>query len=316
MRKAILMTTLAAASMLAASASASLAQDGRSARRSSGGASGQASAAPLPDDPVRRTWDFTRRFGIINLGGRGGCGVEAEQARASIDAANRLLADFLAGPRDPKKLGLERRKYLAQVTGAQRSIGAYQEAFHSAGKRGPDGFVPSVEQDVCMAKGQRMSMLALRDGLTGIARLYPDMGEVRPVLANAEAALRSMGDDAAIAVAVNRNRGETLSSVRLKPALSNNPEWIAGFRNAFPSLIQGQTILKIHPYSANWFIHKNEVTSYPEYRQIGAWVAARKADGTCWIHSIDLWQNYTGSGYERGEYRPGGAPQQVLCENI
>lgn len=309
-----LIATVAAATLL--SASATLAQDGRSGRRSGGGASEPVSGVSLSDNPVKRTWDFTKRFGIINLGGRGGCGAEAEQAKASIDTANRLLADFLSGPGDPKKLGLERRNYLAQVTGADRSISSYLEAFQNAGKRGPDGYVPSAEQDVCMAKGQRMSMLAIRDGLAGIARIYPDMSEIAPVLTRAQAALRSMGDDAAVAALVNRNRGGSLATVRLKPALSGNPEWIAGFRNAFPSLVQGQTILKVHPYSANWYVHKNEITSYPEYRQIGAWVAARKSDGTCWIHSIDLWQTYTGGGFGRGEYKLGSAPQQVLCENI
>jgi hypothetical protein len=292
--------------------STAVAQDDRSGRR----ASAAASASAVSDNPVKRTWDFTKRFGIINLGGRGGCGADAEDAQARIDAANQLLADFLAGPSDPKKLGLERKKYLAQVMGAGRSIDTYVEAFQQAGQRGPDGYVPPVEQDICMAKGQRMSMVALRDGLAGIGKLYPDMAEVGPMLARAQAALKTMGDERTIAAMVNGNRSGSLASVRLKPALSDNAQWIAGFRSAFPSLVQGETILKIHPYSANWYIHKNELTSYPEYRQIGAWVAARKADGTCWIHSIDLWQDYTGSGYDSGQYKIDGAPQQILCDNI
>jgi hypothetical protein len=297
-------------------ASSGLAQNDRSQRLSGGGTGTSSTVGATSDNLVKRTWDFTKRFGIINLGGRGGCGADAEDAQATIDASNRLLADFLAGPSDPKKLGLERKKYLAQVMGAGRSIDSYLEAFNSAGKRGPDGNVPPVEQDICMAKGQRMSMIALRDGLAGIGKLYPDMAEVGPMVARAQTALKTMGDEKAITAMVNGNRSGSLASVRLKPALSNNAQWIAGFRAAFPTLVQGETILKIHPYSANWYIHKNELTSYPEYRQIGAWVAARKADGTCWIHSIDLWQDYTGSGYDSGQYKMGGAPQQILCENV
>lgn len=300
-----------AATVITSTASA---QNDRGGRRSGSSTAPAASAAS--DNPVKRTWDFTKQYGIINLGGRGGCGAEAQDAQASIDAANRLLADFLAGPSDPKKLGLERKNYLRQVTGAERSIDAYLQAFQNVGKRGPDGFVPTLEQDICTAKGQRMSMLALRDGLEGIAKLYPDMAEVAPLLARTQSALRSMGDDGAIAAQVNGNRGGSLATVRLKPALSNNAAWIAGFRNAFPGLVSGQTILKIHPYSANWYIHKNELTSYPEYRQIGAWVAARKSDGSCWIHSIDLWEDYNGEGFGSGQYKIGGAPQQILCENV
>ena len=312
MRKSSWLSAAAVTAMVITSTAS--AQNERGGRRSGSSTAPAANAAS--DNPVKRTWDFTKRYGIINLGGRGGCGAEAQDAQASIDAANRLLAEFLAGPSDPKKLGLERKNYLKQVAGAERSIDTYLQTFQNVGKRGPDGFVPTLEQDICSAKGQRMSMLALRDGLAGIAKLYPDMVEVGPVLARTQSALRGMGDDAAIALQVKGNRSGSLASVRLKPALSNNSEWIAGFRNAFPSLVPDQTILKIHPYSANWYIHKNELTSYPEYRQIGAWVAARKSDGSCWIHSIDLWQDYNGGGYDSGQYKIGGAPQQILCENV
>ncbi len=314
MRAALWSFTLAASAF--ALTSFALAQNDRGERQSGGNAVAKPNSGAATDNPVKRTWDFTKRYGIINLGGRGGCGAEAEQAQANIDASNKLLADFLAGPSDPKKLGLERKKYLAQVMGAGRSIDSYVETFNNVGKRSPDGYVPPVEQDICTAKGQQMSMVALRDGLAGIGKIYPDMAEVAPMLARAQAALKTMGDDKAIAARVGGNRSGSLASVRLKPALSSNAQWIAGFRAAFPTLVQGETIIKIHPYSANWYIHKNELTSYPEYRQIGAWIAARKPDGTCWIHSIDLWQNYTGSGYDGGEYKLDGAPQQILCENI
>jgi hypothetical protein len=283
----------------------------------SGAAAQDERTAPSPaENPVKRTWDFTKRWGLINLGGRGGCGADAEDAQTRIDIANRMLTDFLAGPVDAKKMALERKKYLAQALGAERSITAYLENFQNAGKRSPDVWVPPIEQDSCMAKGQKISMIALYDGLAGIAELYPDMTEVPPILARAKAALKAMGDDGAIAAMVRANRDGALASVRLKPALSGNPEWIAGFRASFAALVPGETILKVHPYSADWYVHRNALTSYPEYRQIGAWVAARKADGTCWIHSIDLWQNFTGSGFDAGTYKPGGAPQQVLCENL
>ena len=293
-----------------------LAQNERNDRRSGGNVPAYSTSKASSDNPVKRTWDFTKRFGIINLGGRGGCGAEADQAQADIDASNRLLSDFLAGPTDAKKLSLERKNYLRQVLGAERSIDSYLEAFNNAGQRGPAGYVPPIEQDICLAKGQRMSMRALRDSLAGIAKIYPDMNEVGPILGRAEAALKTMGDDRKIAALVASNRGESLAAVRLKPALSTNAEWISGFRAAFPTLVPGQTILKIHPYSAAWYVHKNEITSYPEYRQIGAWVAARKTDNSCWIYSVDLWQNYDGRGYDRGQYKLGGPPQQILCENL
>ncbi len=75
-------------------------------------------------------------------------------------------------------------------------------------------------------------------------------------------------------------------------------------------------ILKLHFYSADWYVHRNALTSVPEYRQIGAWVATRRADGTCWINGIDLWQDFTGSGYGSRQYKLGEAPRQILCGNV
>ena len=68
-----------------------LAQNERNDRRSGGSVPASSTAKASSDNPVKRTWDFTKRFGIINLGGRGGCGAEADQAQADIDASNRLL---------------------------------------------------------------------------------------------------------------------------------------------------------------------------------------------------------------------------------
>ena len=136
------------------------------------------------------------------------------------------------------------------------------------------------------------------------------------MLAKANAAIAQIGDDRALQAHVASNRNASLASVRMKPAVTRNAQWEAGLRNGFAQLKPDETILKVHLYSANWYVHKNELTAVPEYRQIGAWVATRRADGTCWINGIDLWQNYVGGGFDSGEYKLGQAPQQILCENL
>jgi hypothetical protein len=266
-------------------------------------------------NPVKRTWDFTKRFGIPRFDNRD-CASDAQNLSVMLADYNQRVDQFLAGPSDPKKLALERKNYVKQVLATERSIASYLSVFETTGQRSPDGFVPSAERDLCRASGQRNLLLAIRDGLKAIGRVYPDMAEVGPRLAQVNAALARIGDDKAMSKLVTANRTATLATVRMKPALASNPVWEKGLREGFAGLKPGETILKLNLYSANWYVHKNALTSAPEYRQIGAWVATKRDDGTCWVNGIDLWQNYVGTGFDSGEYRLGQAPQQILCANV
>lgn len=274
-----------------------------------------AAAAPDSPNPVKRTWDFTKRFGIPRFDAQD-CASDPARLEAFLAEYNGRVDGFLAGPTDPKKLGLERRNYVKQVEGAARDIGAYADAFAATGVRSSDSYVPPLEDDICRARTQRHALLALRAGLAAIARVYPDMAEIAPQIVAADTALAAIGNDASLRKQVVANRTQSLAQVRMKPPVGSNPAWEKGLRDGFARLVPGETILKLHLYSADWYVHRNEVTSVPEYRQIGAWVAARRADGTCWIHGIDLWQNFTGSGFDGGEYKLGEAPRQILCGNI
>ena len=62
-----------------------------------------------------------------------------------------------------------------------------------------------------------------------------------------------------------------------QPPVGSNPAWEKGLREGFARLVPDETILKLHLYSADWYVHRNALTSVPEYRQVGAWVATRRA---------------------------------------
>jgi hypothetical protein len=280
-----------------------------------GQATNNSQPAADTSNPVKRTWDFTKRFAIPSFDNRN-CASDAQSLATFVADYNQRVDAFLAGPIDPKKLGLERKNYVKQVLGTERSIASFLGTFEETGKRSPEGFVPPMQDDLCRAQGQRNSLIAIREGLKAMARVYPDMAEVAPRLAQVNAALAKIGDDKAIQKFVSANRTATLATVRMKPPLASNPAWEKGLREGFARLVPGETILKLNLYSANWYVHKNELTSYPEYRQIGAWVATKRSDGSCWINGIDLWQNYVGNGFDSGEYKLGQAPQQILCENV
>lgn len=300
---------------LLAATSVAAAQDDRRGRRQGANTASQM-PAPQSDNPVKRTWDFTKRFGILQYDGRSGCANDTAAFGQLVAEYNDRVNAFLAGPSDAKKLNLERRNYLRQVAGTERDIAAYLATFEETGKTGGTGSVSTVEADQCRARTQRHSLLAIREGLNAMQRVYPDMAEVAPRLAQVNAAIARIGDDRSIASQVGANRSAALAQVRLKPAVARNSAWEAQLRSGFARLVPGETILKLHLYSANWYVHKNELTSYPEYRQIGAWVATRRTDGSCWINGVDLWQDYVGTGFADGEYKLGQAPQQILCENL
>jgi hypothetical protein len=308
MRRLAPLTALALAVLLASPAAAQ-----RSSRAERGGA-GTAAEADSPN-PVKRTWDFTKRFGIPRFDPQD-CAEDPARLAAFLGEYNVRVDRFLAGPTDPKKLGLERRNYVKEVDGAARDIAAYADAFAATGVRSPDSDVPPLEADLCRARAQRHALEAVRAGLAAIARVYPDMAEVAPQLAAADAALAAVGNDAALRKRVVANRTESLAKVRMKPPVGSNPAWEKGLREGFARLVPGETILKLHLYSADWYVHRNVLTGVPEYRQIGAWVATRRADATCWITGIDLWQNFTGSGFDSGTYKLGQAPRQILCGTV
>lgn len=319
MRSAITLSVLAACALLFASATQ--AQNERRERRPAGSnpapAPSQSAAPASSQSAVKRTWDFTKRFGIPQYGDRAGCANDLAGFDRFLADYNGQVDAFLAGPTDPKKLNLERKNYVRQVLGTERSIIAYLGTYEETGKRSPDGMVAPLADDLCRAKLQRNNLIAIREGLKAMKRVYPDMAEVGPALAQVNAALAQIGDDKAIERHVAGNRSGSLAAVRLKPPLTRNAEWERGLQDGFKRLVPGETVLKLHLYSANWYVHKNELTSVPEYRQIGAWVATKRGDSTCWIHGIDLWQNYVGGGrFDSGEYKLGRAPQQILCENV
>lgn len=268
-------------------------------------------------NPVKRTWDFTKRFAIPRTGPNvSTCGNGSVEFLRFIAEYNQRVDQFLAGPTDAKKLNLERKNYVKQVLATQRDIAAYLATFEETGKRGPESYVPSVEQDLCRARDQLQSLIAIREGLKAMARVYPDMAEVAPQLAQANAAIARIGDEKALQKFVSANRAASLATVRMKPAVASNPAWEKGLRDGFARLVPGETILRLNLYSSSWYVHKHELTGIPEYRQIGAWVATKRPDGSCWINGVDLWQNFDGVGYDAGEYRLGQAPRQILCENI
>jgi hypothetical protein len=321
-RNVLLAVWVLAALMSSASAGA---QDGPRSRGDAardradrgGSANDVVAYKPLPGDAVKRTWDFTKTFGVPSFRApHGDCGPGIAAFQQSLAAYGARVDEFLGGPTDPKKLKAERAGYVRMVTGLDRDIATYEGEFETAGKRGPEAFIPPLINDVCVARVQQQNLIGIQAMLKAMKRVYPDMSEVDARLAKVDAAILRIGSDANISTHVSANRAASVAMVRMKPPLSTNPTWQGWFRDWFAKANPGATIIKVNLYSADWFVQKNAVTSIPEHRQIGAWIAAKGGDGVCRIHTVDLFQNYVGGAFQASRFTDNGAPQQILCENI
>lgn len=274
-----------------------------------------------PSDPAttKRTWDFFKRLQVPRYNPPGGDCAPAIAAYQQELAGFRSYVDQgLAQPLDPKKVRSERAGALRQLPGLERQADTWLADWEGVGQHRPEGAMGSAAADVCTAQYLRLNLMGLREQLRAMVRIWPDMAEVQPLLSKIEAGLARIGDDRAIERHVAANREGSIKQVRMKPAVATNPVWEGEMRTAFGRLRPGETILKVNLYSAGWYVKKNELTSVPEYRQYGAWIGARRADGTCRIYSLDAFQTYVGGGnYGPSEYRiDSTSGREILCENI
>ena len=116
--------------------------------------------------------------------------------------------------------------------------------------------MPPLPDDLCRVQIQRNALVAIREGLKAIGRVYPDMAEVAPRLVQANKAIAQIGDGKAIHKFVSGNRNAALAAVKMKPALAHNPAWEKGLRDGFARLKPDEMILKLNLYSANWYVQK------------------------------------------------------------
>lgn len=268
---------------------------------------------------TKRTWDFFKRLRMPRFTmPSGDCGAAAQAFGAELAAFRSYVDDGLAQPLEAKKVKSERAGALRQLASFEREADAFIADWEKTGQYSPEGSGGSLAGDLCTAQYQRQNLLALREMLTAMARIWPDLAEVQPVLQKVNAGLARMGDDKALERHVAANRRESLKLVRMKPALARNPAWEAEMRSAFAGLRPGETVLKINLYSTGWYVKRNEVTGVPEYRQYGAWVGSRRPDGTCRLYSLDAFQAYSGGGgFGASEYKLDSREgREILCENI
>ncbi len=294
----------------------------REPKRQPAAPSGSASAsagASTGAAATKRTWDFFKRLQVPRFTPQTGDCREAVAAfEQQLAAFRAYVDDGLAQPLEPKKLQSERAAALRKLPALEREADTWLTDLEAMGTHRPDGAMGTAEGDFCTVQYQRMNLMALRDLLRAMARIWPDLAEVQPVLRKVEAGLAKFGDEKAVEQRIAANRRDSIAQVRMKPAAAHNPVWEAELRSAFTRLRPGETVLKINLYSAGWYVKKNELTSVPEYRQYGGWVGARLPDGSCRLYSLDAFQTYQGGGsYGPSDYRiDSTSGREILCENI
>jgi hypothetical protein len=274
----------------------------------------------LPDDSVKRTWEFFRRLGGVprSSGGSLGtptCDKAIKDFNENVENFNNWVNEFLSGAQDPKKMKLEKRKINSNVKRAISEIADYEDIYLKIGQKGEDQALAELGFDVCNGKITALQFQGIKTYLVAAKKLYSDDPDVDSGLSMVEEAIKKIGSEKDILAHVEKNRTGSIAKVRLPAPLSKNPAWEKMFKDYFVRSYSGYTYIKQSLYSSEWYVKKNELTSIPEYRQIGTRIAAKTPDGKCKLIKLDIFQNYVGNSFDSGKFMKGGE-QDILCENL
>lgn len=270
---------------------------------------------PLPADATKRTFEFMKHFGVPSYEvDYQRCDAAAEEFRGYVRAYNDRLDRFLAGPTEPRKLSADRPRFARGLRRMDRQIANHIRRFEGIGAGPAYSTNVAFEEKVCTGKTALYNLLAMREAVVAVGRIYPDMEEVAPTLQQIDAALETIGDEDDIRAHIEGNMAAALAEVRMQPARISNASWESAMRSAFAAQNPGRSYIKQH-LMGGWNVKRHWLTDRPLHRRLGSWVANRASDGRCYITTMSWRQAYAGGGYDRGRFEKTGEIQ-ILCENI
>lgn len=274
--------------------------------------------APLPADAMKRTYDFMKRFDVPSVYESvdvNNCDESADSFRQYVIAYNDRLDRFLAGPTEPKKLKADRPLFQRGFRTLDSRIARSASSIENSGRGQAHVAEVSVEDKLCVARINRYNLLALREAVNAIGRIYPDMAEVAPALTKIDAAIAKVGDEDEMRAKIEANLIAALAEVRMPAASSQNPAWEASFKSWFNRNHPDRTYIKQHLARANWEVTRHWLSGAPIKRATGTRIASKKSNGKCYILSVIWRQDYNGSSYGGDQFFPAGEVE-ILCQNL
>lgn len=271
--------------------------------------------APLPADATKRTYEFMKHFDVPSYElDYERCDAASEEFRQYVLAYNDRLDRFLAGPTEPRKLRADRPLYKRGFRQVDRYVANHLRRYEGIGAGPAYSANVAFEEKVCTGKTALYNILALREAVVAIGRIYPDMDEVAPALETIDTAIDQIGSEDDIRAHIEGNLAEALEAVRMKPARLSNASWEATMRQRFTSQFSDRTFIKQH-LMGDWNIKRHWLTGRPLYRRLGSWIANSAPDGKCYVTSYGWRQTFNGASYS-GDRFERTSEVQILCKNI
>ena len=245
------------------------------------------------------------------------CNEYVEISNTRITQFNDFVQQFLSGSSDPKQMKKAEEDFKKRGVGSFASDIDYHLSFiEKQGTFTGDAIVP-VENLICRAKGGVQAIKSIVNYLEAVKKIFPSTPGVDEVIAKGKQALSSYSDNKSLLAVIKKNREGELAAVTFPAPFANNKnaEWEGWFKQHFSKNYPGYTYLKQSLLVADWYVKKNEISSQPEYRQIGTAIGAKAPDGKCKIIKIDLYQDFLGGKYSNSRFDESNV-QEILCENL
>lgn len=236
-------------------------------------------------------------------------------ADTRIRQFNEFVEKFRSLPMDPKQMKIAGDHYRKNGFDKLRADLAYEiEQLEKQGSYTGNATEP-VENILCRAKGNIQNLKNHLAYLEAVKSLFPDAPGLDEAMETARGGISKYSNNKTILTSIQSNKNEKIAEVYLPKAVAKNAEWEGWFSQWLGKEYPGYVLIRQSLLSSAWYIKKNEISGFPEYRQIGTAMGVKAPDGKCWIIKADIYQQYLGGKFEASRFQLAGK-EEMLCENL
>lgn len=244
------------------------------------------------------------------------CNDIIERGDERIKQFEEFISFFSTMEKDTKQMLVLEKKLASETFNKEYEIIDYRLGL--AEKQGTfesDNITP-IENLVCRVKGNLQVLKSIRAYVVGYKNLFPlTKNKADEVVKYIDDGLEKFKDNKAIIAGIKKNLNSALTNVFFPKPATQNAEWEGWFKTYFAKKYIGYTYIKQALITNDWYIKKNEISSTPEYRQIGTAIAAKASNGKCFLIKLDIYQDYLGGKYTASRFTE-FEKKEILCENL
>lgn len=223
-----------------------------------------------------------------------------------LDQFNAFVNDFLSQPSDLKQMKAAEENYKKQGVTKIMELVNYEISFLEKQGTFTGNANEPVENLLCRAKGSLQQIKHQLVYMQAVKKVFPGTPGLDEGIRTAKDALAAYPDNKSILALIKGNKNEALREVFLPKPVTQNAEWEGWFKDYFTKNFPGYTLIRQSIQSKDWYVKKNELSGFPEYRQIGTYIGAKGPDGKCYIIGLDIYQDYLGGKFAGSRFDEGG----------